>query len=176
MRLCNTTPTERTMDNLLDKFDGTRSKFQKVQIEVGPYYLQSIQHKFEVQFCSIALLCSFCVHFFIFYHNKNLLIFWFAHFIFLFIVFSDFILVYVTNKIWPKCNHYTLHVIINHCNYFKTNLQLHVIINHCNYFKTNLQLFLVLVIFVITLQLICHYFNFHLSMWTTFNLIFIRKK
>jgi hypothetical protein len=46
-----------------------------------------------------------------------------------------------------------------------------------NYIWTFLQLFLVLVIFVITLQLVsCDYFGVHPSMRTTFNLVFIKKK
>ncbi len=126
------------------------------------YYLQSIEHKLEVQSCSIALFYSFCVYVFMFYHNKNLFTFLVAHFIFLSMDFCGFILVFVINKNWPKCNHYI-------CNY----MQLLII---CNYFYTFLQLFLVLVIFAIALQLICHYFSFHLSMWTTFNLVFIPKK
>ncbi len=54
------------------------------------------------------------------------------------------------SKNWPKCNHYI-------CNY----MQLLVI---CNYIWTFLQLFLVLVIFVTTMQLVCDNFNVHPSM------------
>jgi hypothetical protein len=46
--------------------------------------------------------------------------------------------------------------------------------NHsiCDY----MRLFLVLVILATTLQLVCDYFNVHLYMWTTFNLVFIQEK
>jgi hypothetical protein len=63
---------------------------------------------------------------------------------------------------WPKCNH-------SICNY----MQLLII---CNYIWTFLQLFLVLVIFVITLQLIRNYFDIHPYMWTTFSLVFIQEE
>jgi hypothetical protein len=51
---------------------------------------------------------------------------------------------------WPKCNQ-------SICDY----MQLLVIYN---YIQTFLQLFLVLVIFAITLQLVCDYFGVHPSM------------
>jgi hypothetical protein len=63
---------------------------------------------------------------------------------------------------WPKCKHFI-------CDY----MWLLVI---CNYIWTFLQLFLVLVIFATTLQLVCDYFGVHLSMWTTFSLVFIQEK
>jgi hypothetical protein len=65
-----------------------------------------------------------------------------------------------TSRNWPKCNH----SIYNY-------MQLLII---CNYIWTFLQLFLVLFIFVTTLQLVCNYFGVHLSMWTTFSLVFIQ--
>jgi hypothetical protein len=66
------------------------------------------------------------------------------------------------NRNWPKCNH-------SLCDY----MWLLVI---CNYIWTFLQLFLVLVIFAITMQLVCNYFGVHLSMWITFSLVFIQEK
>jgi hypothetical protein len=70
--------------------------------------------------------------------------------------------VITTNRNWPKCNHFI-------CGY----MQLLVI---CNYIWTFLQLFLVLVIFAITLQLVCDYFGVHPSMWKTFSLFFIQEE
>jgi hypothetical protein len=46
----------------------------------------------------------------------------------------------------------------------------------CGHFWTFLQLFMVLVILVITLQLVCDYFGFHLSMQTTFSLVFNQEE
>jgi len=65
---------------------------------------------------------------------------------------------YYTSRNWPKCKHFIYDY-----------MWLLVI---CNYIWTFLQLFLVLVIFAITLQLVCNYFGVHPSMWTTFSLVF----
>ncbi len=66
-----------------------------------------------------------------------------------------------TSRNWPKCNHFI-------CDY----MQLLII---CNYIWTFLQLFLVLIIFAMTMQLVCNYFGVHLSMWTTFYFSFHLK-
>jgi hypothetical protein len=59
-----------------------------------------------------------------------------------------------TSRNWPKCNHSICDCIW--------------LIMIYNYFHTLLWLwFLMLVIFMITLQLVCDYFDFHPSMWTT---------
>jgi hypothetical protein len=68
----------------------------------------------------------------------------------------------ITNKNWPKCNHFI-------CNY----MWLLII---CHYSWKFLRLFLVLVIFATTLQLVCNYFSVHPSMWTTFSLVFIQEE
>ncbi len=66
-----------------------------------------------------------------------------------------------TSRNWPKCSH-------SICDY----MQLLVI---CNYIWTFLQLVLMLVIFAITLQLVCDYFGVHPSIWTTFSLVSSKK-
>jgi hypothetical protein len=58
-----------------------------------------------------------------------------------------YIMTYITSRNWPKCNHFI-------CDY----MQLLVI---CEYILTFLQLFLVLVIFLTTLQLAYDYFGVH---------------
>jgi hypothetical protein len=77
-------------------------------------------------------------------------------------IVKDYAFVASANRNWPKCNHFIY-------NYMWLLIS-------CDYIWTFLQLFLVLVIFVTMLHVVCNYFDVHLYIWTTFNLVFIQEE